>query len=126
MVFSFPPIDKMRLSGIAFKVRGRLFFPAKSGSMNCVEAPLSIMAEPIVPLFKRTGTIIGSLHPRSAKLIPVDPNPLDPRPVFGSSSTRVHSGLSMHSRMSCDMRSQILICKGVSELLMGGTLICPV
>lgn len=71
----------MRVSGFVFRVRGKLFLTAKSRSMNCVEAPLSIMAEPVVFLFKRTGTIMGSLHPRSAELLPVDPNPLVPRLV---------------------------------------------
>ena len=99
----------MRVSGIAFKVRGRLFLTAKSRSMNYVEAPLLIMNEPVVSLFKRTRTTMGSLHPRSEELMPVDPNPLDPRPVFGSASTRMHSGFSMHSRMSCAMRSPVLI-----------------
>ena len=103
------PSTTMRVSDVAFKVRGRLFLTAKSRSMNCVEAPLSIMAKPVVSLFKRTGTIIGSLYPRSAELMPVDSNPLDPRPVLGSSSTRMHSGFSMHSRMSYAMRSPVWI-----------------
>ena len=76
-------------------------------------------------LFKRTGTIIGSLHPRSAELMPVDPNPLYSRPVRGCSSTRVHSGFSMCYRMGCAMRSLVLIGKGVSELLIQRTLIGP-
>ena len=99
----------MRVSGFGFKVRGRLFFTAKSKSMNCVDAPLSIIAEPVVSLFRQVGTIIGSLHPRSAELMPVDPNPLDPHPVLGSSSTKMQSGFSMRSRMSCAMRSLVLI-----------------
>ena len=65
----------MRVSGVGFRLRGMLFLTAKSRSMNCVEAPLSIVAEPEVSLFKQTGTIIDSLHPRSAELMPVDPNP---------------------------------------------------
>ena len=60
---------------------------AQSRSINRVEAPLSIMADPLGFLFKRTGTTIGSLHLKSAELISVDPNPLDPRSVLGSSST---------------------------------------
>ena len=99
----------MRVSGVACKVRGRLFLTAKSRTVNCVEAPLLIMVEPVVSLFKRTGTIIGSLHPMFAELISVDPNPLDSRPVLGSSSTRTHSGFSMRSRKSCAMQSPVLI-----------------
>ena len=87
------PSTTMRVSGFGFKVRGRLFFTAKSRSMNCVDAPLSIIAEPVVSLLKRTGMIIGSLQPRSAELMPVDPNPLDPRSVLGNFSTRMHSGV---------------------------------
>ena len=30
----------IRVSGLGFKVRGRLFLTAKSRSMNCIEAPL--------------------------------------------------------------------------------------
>ena len=55
--------------------------------------------------------------------MPVNPNPLDPRPVLGSSFTGTHSRFSMHSRMSCAMQSPVLIRKEVSELLMRRTLI---
>ena len=68
--------------------------------MNCVDAPLSIMAEPVVSLFRRIGTTIGSLHSRSAEVIPVDPNPLDPHSVLGSSLTRMHSGFAIHFRVA--------------------------
>ena len=44
--------------------------------------------------------IIGSLHPRSAEWIPVDPNPLDPRLLVGNSLTRMHSGFSIRSRIN--------------------------
>ena len=55
--------------------------------MNCVDAPMSIIAEPVVFLFRRTRTIIGSLHSKSAELIPVDPKPLHARSVSGNSLT---------------------------------------
>ena len=88
----------MRVSGFGFKVRGRLCFTAKSRSMNCVDAPLSIIAEPVVSLFRRTGTIIGSLHPRSTELNPLDLKPWYPRLVVGNSLTRGHSGFLIRSR----------------------------
>ena len=76
-------------------MRGRLFVSTKSRSMNCVDAPLSIIAYLVVSLFSRTGIIIGSLHPRWAELIPVDPNPLVPCSVSGNLSTKMHLGFSI-------------------------------
>ena len=67
------------------------------------------LPDPVVSLFKLTGTIIGSLHPKSANLMPVDPNPLDPCPVLSGSATILHSRFSMPFRMSCAMRSPVLI-----------------
>ena len=81
------PSTTIRVSGLGFRVRCRLFLTAKSSSMNCVDAPLSIIAEPVVFLFRRTGRIIGSLHPKLAKLIPVDPKPLYAGSVSGNALT---------------------------------------
>ena len=81
------PSTTIRVSGSGFRVTGRLFLTAKSRSMNCVDAPLSIIAEPVVFLFSRTETIISSLHPKSPELIPVDSKPLYARSVSGKSLT---------------------------------------
>ena len=103
--------------GLGFKGSGRLFLSTQSRSMNCVDAPLSIIADPVVSLFSRTGIIIGSLHPRSAELIPVDSNPLVPHSVSGNLSTKMHAGFSIRLRISCAMQSPVLIRNGVSQLL---------
>lgn len=76
-------------------------------------------------LVKQMGKILGSLQPRSAELILVHPNPLETCPVLGNSSTRMHSGFSICSRMSYTMRSPVLIWMGVSQLLIRRTWIGP-
>ena len=86
-----------------------MFLTANSSLMNCIDSPLSIIAEPAVSLFRRTGGIIALLHPRSAKFISVDPKPLDPYLVIRKSLTRMHSRFSIHSRISWAMRSPVLI-----------------
>ena len=100
LAFRFSSINNNE--GFWFRLQGeeQVVLVGKSRSMNCVDAPLSIIAEPVVSLFRRTGTIIGSLHPRSAELIPMDPKPLDARSVSGNSSTRMHSGLSIRSSIN--------------------------
>ena len=85
LAFRFCSISTISVSGLGFRVRCRLFLTAKSRSMNYVDAPLSIIAEPVVFLLRRTGTIIGSLHPKSAELIPVDSKPLHASSVSGNS-----------------------------------------
>ena len=78
------PSRIISVSGLGLRVRGRLLLTAKSRSINCVDGPLLITAKPVVFLCRRTGTIIGSLHPKSAELIPVYQKPLHAPLVSGN------------------------------------------
>ena len=119
------PSNTINDSGTDFGSSCRPNRCANSGSMNWVEAPLSIIAEAgfqgISLLFSltATGITIGSPHPRSAELAdkPVEPNPWFPRAVLGRVLTRVQTGFSIRSRISCAIRSPILTWKVISEWL---------
>ena len=100
LIFRFSSVNDNEGFWFWFQGKRQIGFTAKSKSMNSVDALLSIIVEPVVSLFRRAGTIIRSLYPRSAELIPVDPKPWYPRLVVGNSSTRMHSEFSICSTIN--------------------------
>ena len=55
----------------------------------------------------------------------MDSNPLVPHSVSGNLSTKMHAVFTIRLRISCAMRSPVLIWNGVSELLISRTLKGP-
>ena len=114
------PSTTINDSGIDFGSSRRPNRCANSQSMNWVEALLSIIAEAGfqgIMFWIATGITIGSLHPRSAVASPVEPNPWVPQLVTGRESTRIQTGFSILSRISCTILSPMLILKFSFELL---------
>ena len=113
------PSTTINDSGVDFRSNLSPNWLTKSWSINCVEAPLSIIAEACFQdsNLMATGITIGSPHRRSAVASPVKPNPWVLRFVAGKESTRRHSGFSIRSRISCAILSPILIWKVVLEWL---------